>query len=142
MADGAHFPIPEGWALTSCMIAEQRVEEVDGVRFAGNLLVQLRMDVDIDADPKVVAEQDKGALEKAFKGFTFLTGAGIDVGGQSLASLEYRIKDDQHGQEIQHLVVYVPSDRGVFSVTATQRPGDAFERVRAAARTAAASLLA
>ncbi len=142
MADGAHFPIPEGWALTSCMIAEQQVEEVDGVRFAGNLLVQLRLDVDVDADPKAVAEHDKGSLEKAFDGFTFLTGSPVSVASQELAALEYQIRDPNHGQDIQHLVLYVPSPRGVFSVTATQRPGDAFDRVRSAARSVAASLLA
>lgn len=139
MASSSPFAAPKGWAITQIAIHEERVDDSGDVPFTGTVVVQLRMDAPRGAKPADILTSDRATFEKSFDDFVLVNEGTVGIGPASYPVLEYKLT--QQGHELQQLVIYFVQNDDVYQVTATQRAGDGFERVRKTAEELLGSML-
>lgn len=115
------IPLPDGWGLAQLTLHEQTVDNTGGVPFAGTVVVQLRFDAPPGTSLDDLLESDLKSFQQGFDQFQLIE--------KTDTSLEYKLRDPDHAQEIQQLVLYFTHGDDLYSLTATHRPAS-FDRVK------------
>lgn len=115
------IPLPDGWGLAQLTLHEQTIDNTGGVPFAGTVVVQLRFDAPPGTSVDDLLASDLESFQKSFDGFQLIEKTG--------SSIEYKLRDPDHAQEVQQLVLYFSRGQDLYSLTATHRPGS-FARVK------------
>lgn len=138
-AADSSFPIPDGFGLTQVVLhyeAEDLTADPDP--FAGNVVVQLRLDVEPEEDLPAVAARDLQDLKNAFGSFQSKKSG--DNAASPLTSLEFGF-DDGDGRALEQVILYGRRGEHVYTVTGTHVRGARFMNVRSAAIALAREML-
>lgn len=134
------LPLPEGWGVTQLVLhyeKEDLTREVDP--FAGNAVVQLRMDVEPGTAPARVVGQDRGVLAAGLAHFKVIAEGELAVGGAPMSHLEHTFEDEE-GRALQQLTLYLRRGGHLYTVSGTHRAGPRFAAIRGAVLELAAAL--
>src|SRR5687768_9808915 len=123
-------PIPKGWSISQLVLHDES-EDLSAEKrpFAGNIIVQVRMDARGYQSAAEVAATDLAGLQSGLEGFNLVSQAPKPIGNATAYVVELSFRDPE-GTPISQLVLYARRGPDLYMISGTHRSGDRFARVR------------
>lgn len=113
---------PENWGFTQVTLHFEGDDLSDEAKpFAGNIVVQLRLDIEPGASAEATRDIDMSNLRRTLPNVEVLGSGELDLGGRIGQYMEWTsVVDDDLGP-LQQLAVYIPVGSRLYAVTGTHK---------------------